>query len=302
MKLIDLPVVSVVIPTLNRPRQLAHCLEALRQQTLQEPWEVIVVDDGSIVPVAETESRQSLTRSCALQIIRQPNKGPAAARNRGATAAKAQLIAFTDDDCMPDITWLERLLLTWQDNTLAMVGGLTINSLDTNIFASASQLILDLVYDFYNRNPYDSLFFASNNFLCSKQQFLFLSGFDESFPRAGAEDRDFCNRWRQMKFPLIFSSSACVYHHHHQSLASYIGLHVRYGRGAYLYQLRKRQRLSGTLDDDLKFHKSLPALLRSRWRTFCAPRWKIAILSLLVVWQIANLVGFMYEFILHRLN
>lgn len=289
------PLVSVVIPTFNRPRQLAECLQALQLQTLAEPWEVIVVDDGSIIPAAQIETRQLLSQVCTLKIIRQANGGPASARNYGVSVAHGELVAFTDDDCRPAATWLEQLVFSWRNHQQALIGGSTINDLKSDIYAGTSQLIVDLVYEFYNRNPRESRFFASNNFLCSKIQFLSLSGFDITFPRAGAEDRDFCDRWRHQNFPLVWCSSACVYHYHRQSLTSFVELHFRYGRGAYLYQRRKKQRHSGTFEDELNFHASLPKLLRSRWDDFGGLRLKIFTLLLLATWQVANLAGFAYQ-------
>lgn len=76
----DKPDISVIIPTYNRPRQLAQCLEAL-SATRGGNFEVIVVDDGSPEP-AEAVTHTFADR---LDIIclRQKNAGPASARNAG---------------------------------------------------------------------------------------------------------------------------------------------------------------------------------------------------------------------------
>ncbi|HEX7250646.1 MAG TPA: glycosyltransferase family 2 protein, partial [Burkholderiales bacterium] len=76
------PDVSVVVPTCGRPQLLERCLAALHRQTLAaERYEIVVVEDT--------------TRS-----------GPATARNRGWRAARAAVIAFTDDDTIPGPDWL----------------------------------------------------------------------------------------------------------------------------------------------------------------------------------------------------
>lgn len=83
---------SVVVPTFNRCEFLVACLESIRAQTLQ-PYEVIVVDDGS------TDGTQSfLAAQRDIKFIKQENNGPGAARNSGALAATGQYLAFLDSD------------------------------------------------------------------------------------------------------------------------------------------------------------------------------------------------------------
>ena len=87
---LDSPTVTVVIPAYNPGR---HLIEAIESALLQEPapLEVIVVDDGSAVPIAAADHR-------SVRVIRQPNAGPSAARNRGIREARGELIAFLDAD------------------------------------------------------------------------------------------------------------------------------------------------------------------------------------------------------------
>lgn len=104
-----LPDVSVIIATLKRPQLLSRCLGALFAQTLPfTAYEVVVVDDG---PDEATETVVSDWRrrdpQFAVRYCRSASThGPAAARNVGWRAARAPLIAFTDDDCIPDRSWL----------------------------------------------------------------------------------------------------------------------------------------------------------------------------------------------------
>src|SRR5689334_3533804 len=102
-----LPTFSIVIPTYNRPRQLAKCLESLCRLTYpRDRFDVIVVDDGSPTPLAPVvEVFQSQLR---IVVHRQSNGGPAAARNTGAARATGENLAFTDDDCAPESGWLHQ--------------------------------------------------------------------------------------------------------------------------------------------------------------------------------------------------
>ncbi len=288
------PVITVVIPTFGRPRHLQACLTALAAQSLPEPWEVVVVDDGSPQPLAGLITRWS--GRLDLRVIRQDNAGPAAARNRGVQEARGTFIAFTDDDCLPEPRWLETLLRAARERPGALVGGTTMNGLTSELFASTSQLIVDLVYAHFNADPDNAYFLTSNNMLCAREGFLAIGGFDPSFPRAGAEDRDFCDRWRSAGWPFIWRPDARVEHRHSQTLWRFIDLHIRYGRGAYIYQLRRKQRRSGTMQDDLGFHTTLPFRVRRHLAEWKDPTpSKLGLVAALGLWQGANTVGFAIE-------
>ena len=284
---------TVIVPTFHRPRQLEECLRALAAQTLVEPWEVVVVDDGSPEPVALDLEEVGFPAGC--RVLRQENAGPAAARNRGVQQARGEFVAFTDDDCRPHATWLAGLVEAARRRPGALVGGSTRNGLQDEIFASASQLIVDLVYEHFNRDRDSAYFLASNNILCARERFLDLGGFDASFPRAGAEDRDFCDRWRAQGWPIVWHPEAVVEHRHPQTLRKFLDLHVRYGRGAYRYQAMRRSRGSGTMREDLGFHRSLPRRLWRHLGRGKRPLHGVAMVAALIAWQAANAAGFCIE-------
>jgi glycosyltransferase involved in cell wall biosynthesis len=153
---------SVVVPTIAPPPVLDGCLGAL--SLLRAPssgFEVIIVDDGSPEPldalVAPYRSRVDLT------LIRQPNRGPGQARNAGAQIARGSFLAFTDADCRPEASWLNAFEQGFARTSAHMLGGRTINLLMRNPYSTASQLIVDIVYAFYNCDPDGARFFASNN-------------------------------------------------------------------------------------------------------------------------------------------
>lgn len=154
---------------------------------------------------------------------------------------------------------------------------------------------MDLVYEHFNADPDNAFFFTSNNMLCSREQFLAVGGFDRTFPRAGAEDRDFCDRWRVAGWPLVWRPAARVDHRHSQTLRGFLDLHFRYGRGAWLYQAKRRQRGSGTMRADLGFHAALPHLVRQRLAGSIAAHSGGKIVTALALWQVANAVGFASE-------
>jgi len=287
--------VSVVIPTYNRPEPLGRCLEALSKQSLPAAeFEVIVVDDGSRGTLADVVG--PFQNRMNVKLVRQTNSGPAQARNNGVRKAEADLIAFTDDDCRPRADWLAKLVNTALENPGALVGGSTVNGLSGEVPATTSQFIVDLVYVHFNNEPSNAYFLTSNNMLCEKRQFLELHGFDAGFAVAGGEDREFCDRWRSAGFPIIWRQDAVIDHFHSQSLPQFINLHFRYGIGAYRCQSKRRERGAGGMQKDLEFHRSLVRYLRTHLFTRFAAYKAVQILLLMFVWQIANAMGCFFAF------
>ena len=145
------PVISVIVPTRNRPVALARCLTSLAQQDLwPEAFEIVVVDDGSMTPVTVDAALAARTR---VRVLRQEHAGPATARNLGIQRAAGTFVAFTDDDCVADRTWLSALVKALADNPGAGIGGQVVNALAGNAWSEASQLLVGFLYGYYNRDP-----------------------------------------------------------------------------------------------------------------------------------------------------
>jgi glycosyltransferase involved in cell wall biosynthesis len=93
--------VSVVLPARNAAATLPAALAALAAQE-RPPDEVIVVDDGSIDDTVAIARASPVVSA----VLCQEPSGPGAARNRGAAAARGDVLAFTDADCVPETAWL----------------------------------------------------------------------------------------------------------------------------------------------------------------------------------------------------
>lgn len=102
--------VSVVVPTYNNEAGYAQTLSALASQSLSaDRFEVIFVDDGSHggTPKELTAAIEEVPFSLKVLTTGTNSGGPAIPRNMGWRAASAPIIAFLDDDCIPDRRWLE---------------------------------------------------------------------------------------------------------------------------------------------------------------------------------------------------
>ncbi len=289
------PSISVIIPTLNRPLALEACLDALAAQTQPgRTFEVVVVDDGSSPPLDLDASRWA--HAFDLLLIRQEKMGPGGARNTGVTAARGEWLAFTDDDCLPTPIWLKTMVEALERHPSAIVGGSTFNGLPYDLYAETSQLVIELAYEHFNSGPGGAYFFASNNVAVRRDLHMALCGFDAGFRFIGAEDRDWCDRWRLSGRSLVWERCAIVEHRHAQTLRQFVRLHWRYGRGAFRYQRLRRSRASGTMAEDLGFHRHWPrAALQKRHRY--PPTARLVIARNLCIWQIANAGGFIHEWI-----
>ena len=114
------PFVAVIVPVYNDAERLAKCLQALERQTYPaDRHEVLVVDNGSSEDIAPA-CRPFVRVRC----LHEPKPGSYAARNKGIACTEAEILAFTDSDCIPHRDWLEngvRRLIATPDCDL--VGG-----------------------------------------------------------------------------------------------------------------------------------------------------------------------------------
>jgi GT2 family glycosyltransferase len=247
------PSVTVVVPTCGRPDLLLRCVAALEEQTLPgEQFEIIVVDD---------------TRTRA---------GPAAARNKGWRRAAAGVIAFTDDDTVPDPRWLERGLAAFRPGVDAVCGRLVMPIPPTPTDYER------------NENGLERAEFVTANCFVRRAALQKIGGFDESFRMPWREDSDLQFRLLQAGCTIARAEDAVVVHP------------VRPAPwGVSLKQQKK------VMFDALLFRKH-PELYRSRIRR--APRWDyyLAVVSLLLgfasPWWLALWALITARFCVHRLR
>lgn len=116
-------------PTYQRADRLGRLLGALEAQDHPaERFEVIVVDDASMDHTSEVLAAAIERGAIDLRVVRQPvNQGPAPARNAGARAARAPIVAFIDDDCTPEPGWVAGLVRAFaRDDELGVAQGRTL--------------------------------------------------------------------------------------------------------------------------------------------------------------------------------
>jgi cellulose synthase/poly-beta-1,6-N-acetylglucosamine synthase-like glycosyltransferase len=285
------PFISIVIPTYNRQEQLAICLRACsRLDYPRDRFEVIVVDDGGTMPVDEVVNR--FHALLTLKLLRQDNAGPATARNRGATEATGEFLAFTDDDCAPASNWLEALAAQFVASPDCAVGGQTRNALTHNLYSTASQLLISYLFSYYNAVPHEARFFPSSNLAFPAKRFRAIGGFDVTYPRAAGEDRELCDRWLHHGYRMVYAAQAAVYHAHDLTFWTFLRQHFNYGRGALSFHqvLARRGQRPVKVEPPVFYFNMLRYPFVSE-QGFNA----LILMLLLVVTQVANTAGFFWE-------
>ncbi len=286
------PFFSIIIPTYNRPKQLADCLKLLIQSDYsRDRFEVIVVDDGGKMPLQSVVAR--FHDRCDIILITLPHAGPALARNMGAVRAKGTILVFIDDDCIIAPNWLNTLETRFAEIRDCVIGGYTRNALPDNLYSTASQLLVDYLYKYYNSNR--AYFFASNNLALPKDIFHALGGFDKTFPLAAGEDREFCDRLLHNGYRMIYAPEVLVYHSHSLTFYTFWRQQFNYGRGAYYFRKIRVQR-----QPDVRGKEPFVFYLQLLIYPFSQVRWRQALLltTLQLISQVAINAGYVWEWII----
>ncbi len=198
------PIISVIIVTYNRLSALKRCLDALKDQTLAKTkYEVVIVDDGSSDGTIEYLKKLKWHGKPGVKCFFNEHKGYVDARNFGVSKARGKYVSFTDDDCVPEGQWLEKVIETFDtDKEIGVVGSVTKVAFHNKLFAPLNQAlrknqpeqetmdinIIEGETGFVGLKP-----FSGCNIHIKKEIFDELGGFDLSI--GPAEDLDFPYRY-----------------------------------------------------------------------------------------------------------
>ncbi len=200
------PRVSVIVPTCGRTESLRRCLDALLHQDFEtNAYEILVADDadsgGTRNLVEEFGCRDAHEKHAPVRYVPVTGRhGPAAARNAGLRASCAEIIAFTDDDCVPQPGWLRAGVSAFVDGIAAASGRVIVpvsrNATDYEINVSRLALSEFVTAScFYRRNALKTI-----------------GGFDERFTMAWREDSDLFFRLLKKNMKFTYAPEAVVVH------------------------------------------------------------------------------------------
>lgn len=244
--------VSVVVPTRNGEGRLPNLLSALARQRFERLWEVVVVEDGTSVISPETMGRFPSAR-----LVRQPQGGPGAARNRGAGLASGEILVFVDDDCEPAGDWLVEMLRPFEDPRVVGVKGAYTTG-QGGIVPRFVQAEYEEKFARLARKPFIN-FVDGFSAAFRRSAFLAAGGFDETFTQASVEDREFSLRLSRGDGKLVFNPRAIVSHRHVASYWGYLAKKFKYGRWG--VQILRRMPAGFVGDDHTPHSQRLQVLL-----------------------------------------
>lgn len=218
--------VTVVIPVrdnVSGVRRLLNSLRGLR---------VIVVDDGSLSPIAQEDFAGT---HCDIEVLHHSrSKGPAAARNTGLAACTTDFVAFMDSDVAPRRGWLEALLGHFCDPTVALVAPRIVGLAHSeNVVAryEAVHSSLDLGQREAPVLPHSTVSYVpSAAIICRRSAICEVGGFDETMQ--SGEDVDLCWRLIESGARLRYEPIALVAHDHRTQLRDWLARKAFYGGSA----------------------------------------------------------------------
>lgn len=248
------PKMSVIVCTYNGAATLKECLAGMRRLNYPDK-EVIVVDDGSTDGVPQIAQQFPEVR-----YIRQEHAGLSVARNTGASAATGEILAYTDDDCVPEEDWLVWLAMAFRSRDVACAGGPNIppppqNTAQAAVIAApggpAHVLVSDTVAEHL----------PGCNLAVRRGAFEAVEGFRPKYVAAG-DDVDFCWRLQDRDLKIAFHPAAMVWHYRRFSVKAFFRQQAGYGKAEALLMARHSSRFSQT--GGARWHGTVyqPALLR----------------------------------------
>ena len=218
--------ITVVIPVRDNISGLHRLIGALRG------LRVIVVDDGSSVPVAQSEFD---AMHCDVQVLRHLHSaGPAAARNTGLAACETDFVAFLDSDVVPRRGWLEALLGHFCDPAVALVAPRIVGLHPADNAVARYEAVrssLDLGVREAPVVPYGPVSYVpSAAIICRRSALVSIGGFDETMH--SGEDVDLCWRLVESGARLRYEPIALVAHDHRTDIREWFSRKAFYGMSA----------------------------------------------------------------------
>jgi glycosyltransferase involved in cell wall biosynthesis len=281
------PLLSIVVPTYNRRDILSRTLPTLlRQKGVEGRYEVIVVVDGSTDGTLEMLSGPEWRTH--LRVVSQPNQGLAAARNRGAAAARGEILLFLDDDMMAGAEvaaiHLEEHGAGSQKVVLGALGlaeGVRRSFLKDGVAEWSRDLERRLSEPGY-RIRFDDWSFGHASI--SRALFLSLGGFDKAFVSYGNEDYDLGLRLMKRGVEIQFAARALARQIYDKSFAAWLRDVYNVGRADVLLSAKYPSIAS---DLRLSRREAHPLKRLARWSGLAspdplAPAWAMLAAALMV--------------------
>ena len=231
---------TAAICTHERPEQLRLALAAI-ESLRPGPLETLVIDNAP----SSTATRSVVNEFPRVRYVLEPTRGLNVARNRALLEARGEIVAFTDDDAVPEPEWLAALLRNFQTARTACVTGLTLPAvLDTpaqELFEEHCTFARGFkrrLFDGEVDNPLAAgPVGAGANMAVHRDTVLQLGGFDERLdggqPTKSGGDHEMFTRIMRAGLRIVYEPAAVSWHSHRQTLEEVRQTVYGYGVGVY---------------------------------------------------------------------
>ena len=254
---LTLPFLSVIVPARDAESTLAECLRSVARSSYPpERREVVVVDNAS------RDRTRQVAADAGVRCIREEQRGPSYARNRGIRESAGEILVFTDADCVASADWLPELVAGFESDSVGGVAGEIFSyppETPAQRYATSRHIrwqraALDLP------RPYP----ATGNVAFRRTVFERIGLFDTRFETA--EDKDF--GWRffaAADMELRYRPRAVVLHRHRRTAQALFHQHAAWGRGG--AALHAKYRIPWHLGHELRMFTELGAAVLTCGRT-----------------------------------
>jgi GT2 family glycosyltransferase len=258
-----LPTATVAICSRERPDDLERALRGMTALH-SEPGEILVVDNAP----ATAATRDVAARFPSVRYVVEPRRGLNAARNRALQEARNDIVAFNDDDAVPEPEWLESLLANFRDQRVACVTGLTLPlELETpaqELFEEHCPFGRGFRRRIFHVDHNDPLAVgpvgAGANMAVRRSTVTDLGGFDErldaGMPTRSGGDHEMFIRLLTAGHRIVYDPAAVSWHRHRRTEEELLDTVYGYGVGVY------------AMWTGLLLERGELAVLRLAWRWF----------------------------------
>jgi glycosyltransferase involved in cell wall biosynthesis len=280
--------VSLIIATRDRCQQLARCLKSLARLEFERPWEVILVDNGSIDATAELAQQFAATAPVPVRYVYEREPGLGNAHNAGVRIARGEILAFTDDDCYPESDFLSRVWCAFSDPSIGYIAGrITLHDPSDHPMTTIDSTT---PHTFRPRSLVSAGSFGGANMVFRRKVLIDIGGFDPWFgPGAlfNAEDVDAAARASAIGWKGEYRPEVVVRHHHGRKASDIPQLVKSYGIGTGAYQMK-------LLLEGHQFLAFARSIYQAR-RRFRASRRS-------VLWEPVGAFGYVYQYLSRALG
>ena len=300
-------VLTVVIPFYNAVKTIGVCLEAFERH-FPDGIRVIAVDNNSRDGSLEIAQLMADRFPDRFSVMRESRQGPSFARNLGAFAADADLVAFVDADCVPDPHWKKHLLGAFDTPDIAAVAG-RVAGYHQDTAVDKFHMMFTMRGDDAKRIHKEFTLldggFPTANFAVRRAVFKEIGGFDVSM-KIYSEDYDLCARIYKAGYRILYTPDVVIYHQHRSTLKATVRQGFGFGSGHATLLKRHFRQMVIVEGPWISFvSRRIP---RRIWMDFNGADKKLFVLMLAAVMWPPLVVGapvymaYLYRYMLNRLR